>query len=377
MTWSDANGEFISPFDEPGNPSKDSNGRLTGRYQLDLLAGATGVSVGAEALRESATSTFIVDEASSMLPVRRNDIGLFAEARPAFGDRLFTTIGLRVERLDRSALAAGSFRPAFEPSIVWSANPKGSVAWIARPASSAGAALGSTTLRASAGTGIKPPTAFDIAFTDNPDLKPERSRSVDVGVEQSLFASRAIVDATWFYNSYDDLIVSISQPLSGASRYQTDNIANAKSSGLELGAAWRLSPAVTARASWTWLDTEVLGVDSLPGIGFSVYAVGDALVRRPRHAGTLDVNWRTDRASAFAIVSVRGAMRDLEPNWASSVYTNPRRVTTTIGAALRLAPALELYGRVLNAFDSDYEDVLGFPAPGRSAMIGLRVTAGH
>lgn len=377
MTWSDANGEFISPFDEPGKPSKDSNGRLTGRYQLDLLAGATGVSVGAEALRESATSTFIVDEASSMLPVRRNDIGLFAEARPAFGDRLFTTIGLRVERLDRSALAAGSFRPAFEPSIVWSANPKGSVAWIARPASSAGSALGSTTLRASAGTGIKPPTAFDIAFTDNPDLKPERSRSVDVGVEQSLFASRAIVDATWFYNSYDDLIVSISQPLSGASRYQTDNIANAKSSGLELGAAWRLSPAVTARASWTWLDTEVLGVDSLPGIGFSVYAVGDALVRRPRHAGTLDVNWRTDRASAFAIVSVRGAMRDLEPNWASSVYTNPRRVTTTIGAALRLAPALELYGRVLNAFDSDYEDVLGFPAPGRSAMIGLRVTAGH
>ena len=39
-----------------------------------------------------------------------------------------------------------------------------------------------TRLRASAGTGIRPPDAFEIAFTDNPSLEPERSRSVDVGV---------------------------------------------------------------------------------------------------------------------------------------------------------------------------------------------------
>ena len=376
-TWSDARGEFISPFDEPGSPSKDSNGRLTGRYQLDLLAGRTGISVGAEALRESARSSFIVDDASSRVPVRRHDIGLFAEARPTWGDRVFTTIGLRVERLARPALAAGAFRPAFDRSVVWSANPKVSVAWALRPASTGTATLGATTLRTSAGTGIKPPTAFDIAFTDNPGLEPERSRSVDVGVEQSLFASRAIVDATWFYNSYDDLIVSITQPLSSASRYQTDNIANARSSGLEVGTAWRLAPSVTTRVSWTWLETEVLGVDSLPGVGFSVYDVGDSLIRRPRHSGSIDVNWRTARASAFAIVSVRGAMRDLEPNWASSVYVNPRRVATTMGAALHLTAGLELYGRVLNAFDRDYEDVLGFPAPGRTAMIGLRVTAGR
>lgn len=378
MTWSDANGEFISPYDEPGKPSKDSNDRLTGRYQLDVNAYGTGLSFGAEALHEEAESSFILNEASSVLPVQRDNLGLFAEARPTFGDRVFTTVGLRFERIDRPALAAGAFRPAFDPSVVWSANPKASVLWLARQAAPADAsAFGDTKLRASAGTGIKPPTAFDIAFTDNPDLKPERSRSVDIGIEQSFLASRIMVDAAWFYNSYDDLIVSISQPLSGASRYQTDNIANAQAAGVELGAAWRYSESLSARASWTWLGTEVLGVDSLPDTGFSVYEVGDQLIRRPRNAGAVDVNWRSPRLSAFMLINVRGEMRDLEPNWASSVYPNPGRVVTTFGAAFRFTPGLELYGRLMNAFDRQYEDVLGFPAPGQTAMIGLRVTAGR
>jgi outer membrane cobalamin receptor len=81
--------------------------------------------------------------------------------------------------------------------------------------------------------------------------------------------------------------------------------------------------------------------------------------------------------SAFALVDHRGAMRDLEPNWASNVYTNPGRAHLTLGAAVRLGAGLEAYGRITNAFDRRYEDVLGFPAMGRSAVIGLRVTAGH
>src|SRR5690606_30022768 len=103
---------------------------------------------------------------------------------------------------------------------------------------------------------------------------------VEAGIEQAFWQSRVRVDAAWFRNSYDDLIVAVTQPLAGASRYRTDNIANARSSGLELGAGWRITEALAARASWTRLDTEVLGVDTLPGQGFGYYEVGDALIRR-------------------------------------------------------------------------------------------------
>jgi outer membrane cobalamin receptor len=374
ITWSRAEGAFLSPF----GASDDENGRVTARYQLDARVGNTGMSAGAEALRERALNTYVTDDTFSPIPVRRSNIGLFVEARPELHSRVFTTIGIRTERIDRIRLAGDGSRPAFDSSVVWSANPKVAVAWTAREVSTAAApVLGDTKIRASAGTGIKAPTAFDIAFTDNPDLRPERSRSVDLGIEQQAWQSRLTLDATWFYNSYDDLIVSISQPLSSASRYRTDNVANARSSGLEAGAAIRVSPELSARVNWTWLDTEVLGVDSLPDVGFGLYEPGDALIRRPRHSSSLELNYASSRASAFVLVHHRGAMRDLEPNWASSVYTNPGRVHVALGAAVRLGAGLEAYGRVTNAFDRRYEDVLGFPAMGRSAVIGLRVTAGH
>lgn len=374
VTWSRATSDFVSPF----GASDDEGGRFTGRYQLDTRLGATGVSAGVEALRERATNTYITDDTFSPIPVRRSNLGLFVEARPDLHPRVFTTVGVRTERIDRTRLPGDGSRPAFDSSAVWSANPKVAVAWLVHDTPAAPtAAVGDTKIRASAGTGIKAPTAFDIAFTDNPDLRPERSRSIEVGVEQQAWQSRLTFDATWFFNSYDDLIIAVSQPLASASRYKTDNIANARSSGLEFGAAIRWTSAFSTRVNWTRLATEVLGVDSLPDTGFGFYQPGDELIRRPRNVAAVEATWTATRYSAFVLVHQRGAMRDLEPNWASTVYTNPGRVQTTVGAAVRLAPGLEAYGRLTNAFNHDYEEVLGFPAMGRSATIGVRVTAGH
>lgn len=372
-TWSNAWSDFVSPFDE----SEDSTRRVTGRYQADTNVGTTGISAGAELLTERARSTYITGaDPATPLPVERSNVGLFVEARPSLHRRVITSVGLRAERLDRSSLAGSASRPDFESSVIWSANPKLALAWIAHEGTST-SWVGTTTLRTAAGTGIKAPTAFDIAFTDNPDLKPERSRSIDIGIEQHLWSSRAFVDVAWFGNTYDDLIVTVTQPLSGVSRYQTDNIANARSSGLEVGAGVRLTPALDARATWTWLDTEILGVDDLPGVGFGLYEVGDALVRRPAHTGSLEFRWITARATGLFALHQRGSMRDLEPNWGSSLVTNPGRVTARLAGAYRLTRHFEIYGRVTNLFDREYEDIYGFPAMGRSLIIGLRATAGR
>ena len=42
-----------------------------------------------------------------------------------------------------------------------------------------------TSVHAAGGTGIRPPDAFEIAFTNNPELKPERSESLELGVTQA------------------------------------------------------------------------------------------------------------------------------------------------------------------------------------------------
>jgi outer membrane cobalamin receptor len=372
-TWANLGSRYLSPYGD----STDRTRRLTGRYQVDLEGGAGGLSAGWEIARERDDNSYITGEVFEPVPVRRTDSGWFVEGRPSLGDRLFITAGTRLERIERSALegnpSAFNPRPAFGPDVVWSLNPKLSAAWFAQGPDT----RGWTRLRVGAGTGIKPPTAFDIAFTDNPDLKPERSRSFDVGVEQALAGSTLVADVTWFANRYNDLIVAVGSSLAGASRYRTDNIANARARGVEAGLNWRPRASLSIRGAWTWLDTEVLGVDHLPSAAPTPYVVGDPLVRRPRRQGSIDATWTGRRGSAFVIVNGRSAMADLEPNFGATVLTNPGDVVVTVGGSISLDRHLDLYGRVSNALNRSYEEVLGYPALGRAATVGLRVVAGR
>ena len=375
LAFTDAPSEFASPdFFDPAlvtTRHTDAN-RVTGRYQLDLERRRLGLSAGWEFLFEKEENTLIRNTSSEEIPVERQISGWFVESRWPFSERAFLTAGVRVERIERSTLAAGEFgRPAFDdPDVVWSANPKISGAWFVRPAG----APAWTKIRFGAGTGIKPPTAFEIAFTDNPGLKPERSRSFDAGVEQALAGSALVAEATFFANRYDDLIVTVGRRLSGASEYQSDNVANARAKGLEIGARWQGARGLSARVAYTWLDTEILSVDNVANpIAPAPYNVGDPLVRRPRNLASAAIMWSSARADAFFAVNGRGAMNDLEPSFASSVYRNPGYAVVAVGGAIRVARSFEVYARVSNLFDKEYEEAFGFPALGRTALVGVRV----
>jgi outer membrane receptor protein involved in Fe transport len=322
---------------------------------------------------EQNDNTFITDDTFADIPVNRTTTGLFVEARPSLGDRVFLTAGVRLEHIARESLATDGARPDFDRDVVWSANPKVSAAWFL----STPGARDWTKIHGTAGTGIKPPTGFDIAFTDNPDLKPERSRSGDLGLEQSIAGGRGVVDATFFANRYEDLIVTIGSAFTGVSRFKTDNVANARARGLELSASWNAGNGVTVRGGWTVLSSSVLGVNTLPDVAQKPFAVGQALIRRPKESGSFDLTWRHSQTSAFFTVNGRGAMNDIEPNFGDTVLINPGYAVVNFGGSFRVVPGIEITGRVTNAFDRGYEEVLGFPALGRSAMIGVRVTSRH
>jgi outer membrane receptor protein involved in Fe transport len=246
------------------------------------------------------------------------------------------------------------------------------VAYLLRDGASA-----STRLRASAGTGIRPPDAFEIAFTDNPALKPERSRSVEVGLTQRLRPLDVTVQITGFHNRYDDLIVAVGTSLRDASRYRTDNVSNARSRGLELAADWRASWGLQVRGAYTWLDTEILAVDGTSSAP-PPFAAGDRLIRRPRHRGGVAVQFSHGALTAFAEASSRGRTRDVEPNFGASagLFDNPGYMVVDAGASVRLSRGIDVFGRGLNLLDREYEETLGFPAPGRGGMIGVRVAVG-
>lgn len=355
--------------------------RSHARAQTDVAASsALGFSGGAEWLGESGGSTYITAGADAVeTPITRSVLGLFAEARWNPGDRASLTAGVRGERINRDALPGDPLafqpRPAFAEETIRSVNPKLAGTFLV-----AGDAAGRdwTRIRAAFGTGIRPPDAFEIAFTDNPGLKPERSKSGEFGVTQAVAAGTIQLDATAFFNSYTDLIISVGRAFSGVSRYRTDNISNARARGIELAAAWRIAAAFDVRANYTFLDSEILAVDG-SAVAQTPYAVGDPLLRRPRHSGSIDASWSHRQASAFAQVQIRGEALDAEPAFGPSggLYTNPGHTVVNLGGAWRIVKSVEVFARALNLFDRQYEEVFGYPAPGRTAYVGARFAVGR
>jgi outer membrane cobalamin receptor len=375
ITYADLQGAFASPFGE----SESGTRRVSVRLQADLAVRPwTGTSIGVELQGERAHSTFITGERHQPIPIRRRIAGYFAEQRMTPVQRLAVTAGVRLEQIRRERMEADpspfTDRPAFASETLFSLNPRVSMAYDLQPENATGAR---TRLRAGAGTGIRAPDALEIAFTDNPGLRPERSRSVEAGIEQTLPGSAIVLQATAFHNRYVDLIVAVGRALQDASRFRTDNIANARAQGLELAATGRVARGLEVRAGYTFLDTAVLSVDGLHGQAPAPFAVGDSLIRRPRHQASVDVTVSRDRLTAFAHVGVRGRTLDIEPSFGTfgGLFQNPGWAVANGGAAWRLTPQVEAFAHISNLLERRYEETLGFPALGRSAMVGVRLAA--
>jgi outer membrane receptor protein involved in Fe transport len=349
--------------------------RSHARVQTDVSANAAlGFSGGFEWLGERGGSTFITSGPDAApTPIERGVLGIFGEGRWNAGDRATITAGVRGERITRDALPGDPLafqpRPAFPEETINSVNPK--IAASFRVADG-------TRLRGAFGTGIRPPDAFDIAFTDNSGLKPERSKSGEFGVTRTLAGSAVQLDATAFFNSYTDLIITVGRTFSGSSRYRTDNISNARARGAELSAAWRGNSGVGVRANYTFLDSEILAVKGSSSAQ-TPYSVGDPLLRRPRHSGSIDASLTRGAMSAFAEMQMRGETLDAEPAFGPSggLYPNDGYTVVNLGGSWRPVTPLEVFVRALNLFDRQYEEVLGYPAPGRTAYVGVRVAVGR
>ena len=381
--WQFSAADFDNRYHSVFGDSFFETRRLSGRTQTDvILSPTTGLTAGIEGFGERARSTYITGEAFQAVPIERRTIGGFAEVRQDVGARGSLTAGVRVDDIRREALegdpTAFSPRPAFPALSVTSVNPRvaaRAVVWqdqAGRPR---------TTLRASAGTGIRPPDAFEIAFTDNPALEPERSRSFDVGVSHVVFGQAEAgqygsmtVGVTAFHNRYDDLIIAVGSSFRDRSRYRTDNISNARARGLEVEGAWRGPAGLAARLAYTWLDTEILAVDDGEAAP-TPFEVGDPLVRRPRHSGNADLTWAHGRLAAFSTFRVRSSVLDVEPTFGTfgGLFLAPGFAVLDAGASWQVTRQVTAFARGLNLLDREYEEAFGYPSPGRLGMVGVRV----
>lgn len=331
----------------------NDNRRLSAGYQVErALGGRHLLTFGADLERE--TGDVGRENAADFVRPERTNFGAYVQDRVVLGESVFLTLGGRVERND---------------SYGTEAVPRAALAWRARGGDDA------TTLRASWGKGIKEPTFLEsfgasVFAAGNPDLLAERSTTFDVGVEQRLAGGRARLGATAFRHDYRDQIgyvIASFVPFRGT----YENVGAAQAQGLELSLAAAPSADLSISAHYTFLDSEVVTSTS----DFDpVYAVGEPLLRRPRHSGAITLTATPGRLTAGVTLALVGERADSD--FAGLGLTrNP-------GHARLDARARWSFGRGISAFvagenltDRRYEEVLGYPALGRALRFGVRVAA--
>lgn len=360
------------------------------------LTATWALSVGGRYEREQGYD----DPAGDPIATRHNG-GAFVEVRGAAMNRHHVSAGLGVEH-----------NAAFGDAIT----PRVSLASYLRRRSARG--IGETKVVLNAGTGIKAPSvsqeqsSLHALVRGTPagagvePIGPERSRSVDIGVEQALSDGRLRARVAFFRNTFTDLIEFLSKttlPRAGVPR----DVANATSFGAYInsqsyrarGVETTVEAAVVrdlqVTASYTYLDAEVTEAFSasasfnpaFPDIPIGAFSplVGARPFRRPAHAGAISAVYARPRAHVAVTGYFAGAWDDstfLSDQFFGNSLLLPNRGLAAgyqkidLSGSYRVQRRLETYASLENLFGTDYEPSFGFPALPLTARVGFRVTFG-
>jgi len=215
-------------------------------------------------------------------------------------------------------------------------------------------------LRASYGTAFRSPSFLDLYgqsafYTGNPDLRPEKARGWDAGLDYYLAGNRGVLSATWFETNYRNLIAGT------ADFRSVQNILHAETRGAELSAQLTFPGAIAVRASYTYLEAENL-------------TAGTRLLRRPRHGFSAEA-WRDlgRGLTAGAAVIVTAQREDVDAR-TFGVIDGEDYTVARLYAAYRVTTRLTVKARFENLLNERYEEVNGYPALGFGGFLGVEWT---
>lgn len=211
-----------------------------------------------------------------------------------------------------------------------------------------------TRLRANISSGFRYPTAIErFVFSPNPNLRPERSRAIEIGMRHH-FSSAQSVDLSVFHTEIDDLIVSTGVWPST----RNINIDEARIQGME--AAYKLH-----NGPWN-LNTSVIFMNPRD------LSNDRQLLRRARVSASARLDYQRDRVRAGAEVIYSGKRDDVQALPPYGATTTGAYTLVNLHAAYDLGKSLQLFSRLDNALNEDYQLAADYNTPGRTLFAGIR-----
>ncbi|WP_115366440.1 TonB-dependent receptor plug domain-containing protein [Alteripontixanthobacter maritimus] len=211
--------------------------------------------------------------------------------------------------------------------------------------------------RASFGEGYKAPTLYQLfgGFVGNPALEAERSSSFDIGLDYGSGSDPVFASVTAFRRDIENQI-----EFDGSFVYF--NIAEVRAQGVELELGVRPGERFEVLAAYTYLDTK----NRTAGSAFE----GNVLARRPDHALTFSADWEVP----LGRLKLGGDIRLVGDSFdrADNILRLDGYEMVTLRAALPVGEKLELFGRIENLFDEQYQTAAGYGTAGRGGFAGVR-----
>lgn len=313
-------------------------------YQGTLRMGPAGTLIYGARTQHETAATYAAD----LLPIpspriqtltaQQDTNSVFALWKLPIGERLTVTMGGRVDDVvDVSTFATWRTTAAYNITET------------------------GTKLHASAGTGAKAPTLYQLyePTYGTRSLQPEQSIGYDAGIDQSLFNGRVTLSLTGFYNKFDNLIDFTFDPTPTQPFGHYINVARAETYGLEVGNDVDVLPGLLrVKTAYTYLRAYDL-------------ATGLVLARRPEHLARFAV---TITPTPEWLIEPR--ILAVSSRYSSTGERNPLAAYTRVDlyTEYKIDKTWKVFARGENIFNERYQEVLNYGTTGPAIYGGFNAT---
>lgn len=292
------------------------------------------VSLGGEMAWESGDSKGVIDLGGPTLPtdftLERRLAALFGELQYQFYDRWRVYAGLRVDSPE-------DFADETSPRLGLSYQQQ------------------DTTVRADWGKGFKLPSFYALGhpLVGDSDFQPETSESYQLMWQQQ-FKSNTQLDITGFWNRYYDLI-----DFDAASNTLVQR-SEVEINGIEIGIKQQFLSSMTVQLQYTAMEMDIVNSD-------------EELEKRPDKLGSLIVNWTINQDMQLsASANYVGKVKDSSVPTGTRTLDSYTRIDMSLGWQMKRHWSAQF--ALDNVLDENYEEAIGFPAPGVGVRLAVSAT---
>ncbi|MFB0565218.1 MAG: TonB-dependent receptor plug domain-containing protein [Candidatus Aminicenantaceae bacterium] len=331
------------PLDSDRSKFKSKLWKLDWQHNIFLHETST-LTFGAEYQQEQGESEYhsegVWGPFSSTFPLRKShQKGFYIQDQIRIKDQFFAAVGARFDHHSQAGTAV-TYRIAPAYFIKQTG----------------------TKLKATYGSGFKSPSLYQLYAPGtawgpigNENLEPEKSTGWDAGVEQYLFQDKLMFGATYFKNSFENLIDF--DDVQGFI-----NISKSSSKGAEF--IFQAQPIKSILITASYTRNEAMDEDE-----------NTPLLRRPKDKFTSMVNYGFLEKGNIALSLIYvGEREDMDFSiWPSKRVTLPSYTLLNATASFNFNANIQIFGRLDNVLNEKYEMIKGYGTSGFSAYGGVKL----